>query len=251
MTVPEPAARGFGATADLYEARRPSYPAKAVEWLASRLRIDRSSLVVDLGAGTGKLTRLLRTRSGTVIAVEPLAAMASEFARALDPPLVRAVAEALPFPSASVDAVVAAQAFHWFHFDVALAEIHRVLRPGAGLGLIWNLRDEHHDWVARLGDVRRRYGDIRYAAGEWRDAIERSAQFGALHARQFGYQQVLEPDGVVELMASRSFIAALPPAEHAAVRAELRELLATHPDTAGRDRLVLPYRTDAYWTVAV
>jgi SAM-dependent methyltransferase len=177
--------------------------------------------------------------------------MAAEFGPTLDAPLVRAVAEALPLRAGSVDAVVAAQAFHWFDFDVALAEIHRVLRPGGGLGLIWNLRDEHHDWVARLGDVRRRYGDIRYDSGEWRDAIERSPWFGSLGERQFAYEQVLEPEGVVELMASRSFIAALPPPEHAAVRDEIRNLLAHHPDTAGRERLVLPYRTDVYWTQAV
>lgn len=250
MAIAQPAAQGFGAAADLYEARRPSYPAGAVTWLRTELGVEQSSLVVDLGAGTGKLTRHLAGMTLRLVAVEPVSAMCNQFRAALELPIAQAVAEALPLRSRSADAVVIAQAFHWFDFEPALAEMHRILRPEGGLGLIWNMRDERHDWVARLGDIRRRYGDIRYDSGVWRQALESSGLFGPLIAQRFDYHHGLTPEGVVELMASTSFIAALPREENLAVREELAHLLATHPETAGRERLVVPYRTDAYWTKA-
>lgn len=247
MPVAEPAARGFEAAADLYEARRPSYPDPAVDWLASELGIKKASRVLDLGAGTGKLTRQLDGRT-RVIGLEPVGAMCAQFRGALQVPIAQAVAEALPVRSGSVDAVLVAQAFHWFDFDPALGEIHRVLRPGGGLGLIWNMRDERQDWVARLGDIRRRYGEIRYESGAWRARVESSALFGPLVERRFAYEHVLEPEGVVELMASTSFIAALPMEENRAVRHEIGQLLASHPETRGERRLVIPYCTEVYWT---
>ncbi len=251
--MPEAAARGFTATAALYEARRPLYPPAAVTWLLAQLQLDRSSKILDLAAGTGKLTRQLLAEGRTphVVALEPLDAMCTQFAQVLAAPIVRGVAEAIPLATRSVDAVLVGQAFHWFDFDAALVEIHRLLRPGGGLGLIWNMRDERADWAARLGDIRRRFGDIRYDTGAWRHAIEANPLFQPLVERQFWHEQVLEPEGVVELMASRSFIAALDPEEHRAVRDEIRHLLATHPDTRGRNPLVVPYRTDAYWTRCV
>ena len=250
MPIAEPAARGFEAAADLYEARRPSYPDVAVAWLASELEIEESSRLLDLGAGTGKLTRQRVRRTPRVIGLEPVRAMCAQFHSALDVPIAQAVAEALPVRTGSVDAVLVGQAFHWFNFEPALAEIHRVLRPGGGLGLIWNMRDERHDWVAALGDIRRRYGDIRYDSGAWRRPVESSELFGPLVEQRFDYQHVLDPEGVVELMASTSFIAALPMEQNRAVRDEIGHLLASHPETRGERRLVVPYRTDVYWTTS-
>ncbi len=247
MGVAEPAARGFGAAADLYEARRPSYPDEAIAWLVAELGIEPSSRVLDVGAGTGKLTRQFASATALVLGIEPLAAMCAQYRAVVEAPMARAVAEALPVRTGSVDAVLVAQAFHWFDFAPALAEMHRVLRPGGGLGLIWNMRDERHDWVARLGAIRRRYGEIRYDTGEWRHPVESSPRFGELVARQYPHEHVLDPAGVVELMASRSFIAALPNDENRAVREE-RQLLLDHPETRGQDRLVVPYRTDVYVT---
>ncbi len=246
MSVAEPAARGFGAAADLYEARRPSYPEEAVRWLMVELGIERSSRVVDVGAGTGKLTRQLIAHRVAVVGVEPLAAMCTQLRGAVAAPIVQGVAEAIPVRTGSADAVVVAQAFHWFDFGPALSEFHRVLRPEGGLALIWNMRDERTDWIARLGDIRRRYGDIRYDTGQWRHPVESSTLFENRLERQFQHEQVLDPTGVVELMASRSFIAALPFEENQAVREEVRQLLSSHPDTRGREQLRVPYRTDVY-----
>ncbi len=251
MGVAEPAARGFGSAADLYEARRPSYPDDAVAWLVTGLQLGRSSRVVDLGAGTGKLTRQLVTTTPQVVAVEPLAAMCEQFGQVLDVPVLRGIAEALPIRAGCVDAVLVAQAFHWFDPDRALTEIHRVLRPGGGLGLIWNMRDERQDWVASFGEIRRRYGDIRYDSGRWRDALAASPLLQPLVEQRFSHQQALDSEGVVESMASRSVIAALDADENRTVREEVRQLLASHPETMNRDVLVVPYRTHVYWTTKV
>ncbi|MDQ4068651.1 MAG: methyltransferase domain-containing protein [Actinomycetota bacterium] len=214
----------------------------------AELGIKRWSRVLDIGAGTGKLTRQLVSQGVAVVGIEPLRAMCVQFRGAVDAPIAQAVAEAIPVRSQSADAVVVAQAFHWFDFEPTLSEFHRVLRPGGGLALIWNMRDERTDWVARLGDIRRRYGDIRYDTGKWRRPLASSGLFGDLVERQFWHEQVLDPTGVVELMASRSFIAALPFDENQSVREEVRQLLSDHPDTRGREQLVVPYRTDVYVT---
>jgi ubiquinone/menaquinone biosynthesis C-methylase UbiE len=125
------AARGFEQAADAYERARPTYPQAAVAWLCERLAVRRGRRVLDLAAGTGKLTRSLVAAGADVVAVEPIAAMRERL-----PPEVEALdgtAEAIPLPGASVDAVTVAQAFHWFDAEPALAEIHRVLRPGGTL----------------------------------------------------------------------------------------------------------------------
>ena len=129
MPIAEPAAQGFEAAADLSEARRPSYPEVALTWLASELEMEESSRVLDVGAGTGKLTRQLVRRTPRVIGLEPVRAMCAQFRLALDVPIAQAVAEALPVRTGSVDAVLVGQAFHWFDFGSALAEIHRGLVP--------------------------------------------------------------------------------------------------------------------------
>jgi SAM-dependent methyltransferase len=143
-------ARSFGAAADAYERARPDYPEAAVDWLLPA----GARTVLDLAAGTGKLTRALVARGLEVVAVEPLAEMRATLAAAL--PEVRALegtAEAIPLPDASVDAIKVAQAWHWVDPERAAAEAARVLRPGGTLGLVWNRRDERVDWVARLSEV--------------------------------------------------------------------------------------------------
>lgn len=136
---PHPAAPSFALVAAAYERARPGYAAGAVELLARELDLRPGRTVLDLGAGTGKLARQLVATGARVVAVEPLDEL-----RAFVPPGIEAhagTAEAIPLPDASVDAVVVAQAFHWFDEAAALAEIRRVLRPGGRLALVSNRRE--------------------------------------------------------------------------------------------------------------
>ena len=217
----------------------------------AELGIEDGKRVLDLAAGTGKLTRLLVPTGAFVVAVEPVEAMRVALTSSL--PEVQALAgtaEAIPLPDASIDAVAVGQAFHWFHGDAALAEIHRVLRPGGRLGLIWNVKDESVDWIEKLGGIMESYrGDApRVASGAWKDAFARTTLFTPLQRARFSFVHEADFAAVVARVTSVSFIAALPPAEFARVVEKVRVLLATHPETAGRSTFELPYRTGVYWT---
>jgi SAM-dependent methyltransferase len=249
-SVHESAARGFARAPEDYERGRPTYPPEALALLARVLGLGPGRTLLDLAAGTGKLTRALAPTGARLVAVEPVAAMRAKLAESLPEARVLAgTAEGLPLADGSVDAVAVAQAFHWFDGDQALAEIHRVLRPGGRLGLVWNLRDEAVPWVAALTAIiePHRGATPGYRAGSWRPAFERTALFTPLEQAQFGLEHELTPDGVVARVASVSFVAALPDAVRDEVLERVRELLAGDPDTRGRATVVLPYRTDVYW----
>ena len=244
------AARGFEHAPTPYEIGRPPYPAEAIDRLVAELGIVDGKRVLDLAAGTGKLTRLLVPTGAFVVAVEPVEGMRAALTRSL--PEVRALAgtaEAIPLPDASVDAVAVGQAFHWFDGDAALSEIHRVLRPGGRLGLIWNVKDESVDWIEKLGEIMEAYrGDApRVASGAWKDAFERTTLFTPLQRARFAFVHEADFAAVVARVTSVSFIAALPPAEFARVVDCARALLTTHPQTKGRTTFELPYRTGVYW----
>ena len=228
---------GFSAAADVYERARPGYPDEAVEWVAERLSIGPGRDVLDLAAGTGKLTRQLVPFGARVVAVEPIDAMRAELERAV--PGVEAVsgtAEAIPLSDASVDAVTCAQAFHWFRPDEAVWEIRRVLRPGGGLALLWNgrdLDDVKHARVDELLATHRR----EFPSGEehWR------AVLGPLELRTWHYSQTLTLDEYVERVASTSFVGAMALAERRAFLKEVREALSPFDEP-----LELRYLTDVY-----
>jgi SAM-dependent methyltransferase len=244
------AARGFEFAPKPYELGRPPYPPEAVERLIAELRIGPDSRVLDLAAGTGKLTRLLAATGTELVAVEPVSAMRDVLTAAL--PQVEALdgtAERIPLPDVSVDAVVVGQAFHWFDGDAALAEIHRVLVPHGRLGLIWNVKDESVDWVEKLAAIIETYrGDApKVASGAWKDAFDRTRLFTPLQRDRFSFVHEADFATVVARVTSVSFIAALPPAEFARVVDRVRTLLATHPETQGRTTFRLPYRTGVYW----
>ena len=171
--VREVRALSFASVAESYERSRPGYPDDAVSWLAGTDPLD----VVDLGAGTGKLTRSLVALGHRVTAVEPLPEMLAHLRDAV--PEVTAVeggAEAIPLPDASADIVTVAQAFHWFDHGPALDEIARVLRPGGRVALIWNVRDEGEEWVTELSDAMVGRTGVDTGAA---DPIEASELFGA------------------------------------------------------------------------
>lgn len=244
MTAREEALAGrrFGDAADAYVAGRPEYPAQVVEWL-----VGDASSIADVGAGTGKLTAALVRDGRTVTAVEPDAGMLAALGREV--PGARALqgtGEALPLPDASVDAVVYGQAWHWVDAPKASAEAARVLRAGGVLGLIWNVRDSSVDWVDRLGDV------IHGSAAERMietDAVAVAAPFGPLERTEVRWTRPMTVDALVAMVESRSYVIALSPQERAGVLDGVRELVATHPDTAGRETIDLPYRTTGFRTV--
>lgn len=236
------AGRRFGDAADAYVAGRPEYPAELVDWL-----VQGATDVADVGAGTGKLTAALVRGGRTVAAVEPDAGMLAALTREV--PGARALqgtGESLPLPDASVDAVVYGQAWHWVDVPAASAEAARVLRPGGVLGLIWNVRDSSIGWVDELGKVFRGSAAERMIES---DSVVVAAPFGPLERRDVRWTRPMTADSLVAMAASRSYVIALSPEERAAVLAGVRDLVATHPDTAGRDTVDLPYVTSAFRAV--
>lgn len=234
-------AGSFGAAAASYERGRPPYPETAVDWLIS----PSARRVLDLGAGTGKLTRQLSARGLEVIAVEPSAGMRRQLMQAV--PGVTALAgsaEAIPLPDHSVDAVVAAQAWHWVDPARAVPEVARVLRPAGALGLVWNVRDEREGWVAALGGMLRRH------TGEEDPGPHPvvGAPFAPLERRDVAWEHRVTRESLLDLVASRSYVITLPADERAALLAEVGHLVDTHLAGAGGADLVMPYVTQCYRT---
>jgi SAM-dependent methyltransferase len=215
-------ARSFGAAADAYERARPSYPEAAVEWLLP----EGARTVLDLGAGTGKLTRSLTARGLEVIAVEPLQEMRANLAAAL--PEVRALdgtAEAIPLPDDSVDAITVAQAWHWVDPVKATAEAARVLRPGGTLGLIWNRRDERVEWMSRLGNVMGADGaEVIDMA-----TVEIGAPFGPTERFVTEWSRPMDVDLLVEMASSRSYVITASPRRRREILDGIRVLVEKEP----------------------
>lgn len=244
-------ALSFGSVASHYARARPRYPDQAVKWLVER----DSSRVVDLAAGTGQLTRLLTNLGHRVVAVEPSMPMIAHLnaghsaARA-----VCAVAEAIPFVSGWADVVTVAQAFHWFDLRRALPEIHRVLRPGGRLGLMWNLRDETVGWVRELsGIIGSRDAQVsgiadsdRFGNDPTHGELTASSLFEPIQHKVFEYQQSLGPDDLLSLVMSRSNVVVLSDDERIEVMHSVKALCREHPDLKGSQSFILPYRTHAF-----
>ena len=215
------AAIGFARSTAAYERGRPDYPDAAVERLVAALPGRR---VVDLAAGTGKLTRALCARGCEVVAVEPVAEMRA----AIAPPAraLEGTAEAIPLPDGCADAVTVAQAFHWFDGPRALAEIHRVLRPGGVLALIWNRRVMDDAIHRRLEELLapHRGGAPAHRDGRWRAAFDDSPCFGPLREETFVNEQVLDAAGLADRIGSISFVASLADDERGALLDAVRAL---------------------------
>ena len=246
MATHPTAAAGFDRAADAYEQGRPGYPPEAVAHMAAELGLVPGATVLDLAAGTGKLTRMLTATGARVIAVEPAEGMRRVLTSALPGvEVLDGTAEANPVADGAVDAVTVAQAFHWFDAERALADIHRALRPGGGLGLIWNTFDTSVDWVAALQalvHVQRR-GEPQYGSSAWRATVEASALYGPIAERTFGLVHELDTDGLVARIGSTSYIATMPEAARAQLFDEVRALVSDIPKP-----LQLPYRTDTFIT---
>jgi ubiquinone/menaquinone biosynthesis C-methylase UbiE len=220
------AATGFARSVDAYERARPEYPPAAIAWLAEELDLRPGRTVVDLAAGSGKLTRPLAALGCEVIAIEPVAEMRAAIgptARALD-----GTAEAMPLPDDSADAVTVGQAFHWFDGPKALVEIERVLRPGGALALVWNRRPvESSALHAAISEIIAPYrGDApSHGSGAWRDAFAGREPT----ERHFQFNQRLDADGLADRVGSTSFVAALDAAELEPLLERVRALAPDGP----------------------
>ena len=250
MAIHESAAKGFAAGAEAYERGRPEYSPEAIAALVRELGIGPGKRVLDLAAGTGKLTRQLEPTGAELVAVEPIAEMRARLEMLM--PKVEAIegtAESIPLPNHSVDAVVVGQAFHWFDSIRAVSEIRRVLRPGGGVGLIWQTRDATRPWTARLEDIINRADDghPRFRTGAWREGFDRTALFEPLREASFDTIQRGSPETIVDRVASISYVAAMPESRRRVVLDEVRDLLASDPETAGADVVELPYTANIYW----
>jgi len=229
-SVRQARAGSFGAAADVYDRARPGYPVEAVRWA---LPVD-ARRVLDLGAGTGKLTAVLLDLGLDVVSVEPSEQMRAHVpGRAL---ALAGTAEQVPLPDASVDAVVVGQAFHWFDPVPALAEMARVLRPGGTLALLWNVRDESAAWVREV------WAEIASGDDLVGQPFEAQSGLATPVTQHFPYEQQLDADLLVDLAASRSALLTMPVAQRAQVLARVRRL-------APAGSFVLPYVTQVWRSV--
>ncbi|GJF17321.1 SAM-dependent methyltransferase [Mycolicibacterium cyprinidarum] len=230
---PEQRSLSFGAEAAAYERGRPSYPPEAIDWLLPAGARD----VLDLGAGTGKLTTRLVERGLDVIAVDPIAEMLELLSTSLPgTPALLGTAEEIPLPGDSVDAVLVAQAWHWFDPQRAIQEVSRVLRPGGRLGLVWNTRDERMGWVKDLGQI------IGHDDAHGHTA-DLPTPFTDIERHQVEWTSYLTPQALIDLVASRSYCITSPERVRVRTLDRVRELLADHPALANVSGLALPYIT--------
>ena len=245
-------ARAFGATAAAYELGRPEYPEEALTFWDDHGAFERGNVVLDLAAGTGKLTRLLPMIC-ELHAVEPLAQMRAEFTAAVpDVDVVDGTAEHIPFDDDRFDVVLVGQAFHWFDQQAALTEISRVLKPGGGLGLIWNEDDVGAAaWLAEVVDEKRATA-ASTIVGEHPvvEVIDAHRAFGPAETFECRWQHATTIEGVLADMLSRSYVGALPPAEQLGVLTRTREAIERHLG-AGVEAISYPYRTIAFWAPLV
>jgi ubiquinone/menaquinone biosynthesis C-methylase UbiE len=230
-------AHSFGGVADAYERGRPTYPTDAVRWLLG----EQPLTVLELGAGTGKLTRVMVELGHDVHATDPDEAMLQILEREVPGvPTAQAGAEEIPLGDQSVDAVIAAQAFHWFDLDRALPEIARVLRPGGRVCLLWNARNEKIPWVRRLGAIIGTQEQLRDPA----QSLIFSELFGFVEEHEFTHWQTIDRKSIQDLVISRSNIAVL---DSDARAAKLAEVLAFYDEFGrGMDGMQLPYTTRCF-----
>lgn len=228
----------FGAQAAAYERGRPSYPPEAIDWMLAPTEQWAAGDVLDLGAGTGKLTTRLVERGLNVIAVDPIAEMLDVLRDTLPgTPALLGTAEQIPLPDNTVDAVLVAQAWHWFDAERATAEIARVLRPGGRLGLVWNTRDERLGWVRDFGRIVGLERDIANTSVDLPD------RFTDVTTHQVEWTNYITPQALIDYVASRSYCITSPAEVRTRTLDEVRELLATHPALTNAEGIALPYVT--------
>jgi ubiquinone/menaquinone biosynthesis C-methylase UbiE len=216
----------FDRVASDYERARPPYVEDAVDWALERLGLRLGSRVLDLGAGTGKLTRQLLARGLDVVAVEPGDEMRAVLGREL-PGLetMAGRAEKIPLDDASIDGITVGQAFHWFETERALAEMHRVLRPGGGFALLWNHFNQDDPLLGAVDELLSPRDPARRS--RWRERYD-AQRFGPLEERAFYEKRSMSADRLAAWVASTSRVIAAPADEQLEIDREVRRLAAAH-----------------------
>lgn len=243
-TPDQPLARSFGHVADAYDRARPGYPDEAATWLVGRAHTHQPATVLELGAGTGKLTEVLVRAGHRVLPTDPLPEMLARLADRVSVQPVVTTAERLPLPSRSVDVVVCGQSFHWFDHDLALPEIARVLRPGGFLALAWNYYDVGIPWVKRLRDL------IAPAMGTPEEAVMPLLEtpcFGFVDKQQFRFWQPHTAASLADLARSVSWVSQLGESDRSHVLEKVAELYEGYG--RGHDGMQVPYLTHCYRAV--
>lgn len=234
-------ALSFGVAATAYDRYRPSYPEPAIAWAIDRPAPAR---VVDLGAGTGILTRVVLALGHQAVPVEPDPGMRDQLAVATPGVVALAgTAEQVPLPDGSVDAIVAGQAYHWFDHPVAHAEGARLLRPGGTYAAVFNERDESVPWVAALTALTVELLGGRGVREDGARMDDHDDRFEPVERVEFRHHVTHTPETLVGVITTRSHYITATEQRQREVDAAIRELAANHPDLAGRETFALPYRT--------
>lgn len=248
--IPEEAALGFERGAADYERGRPGYPAAAIARLAHELDIGPERVIVDLAAGTGKLTRALLGLGARVVAIEPVAAMREQLEQAVPGvDVLDGTAERMPLDDGTVHAVLVAQAFHWFDVPAAAAEIHRVLVPGGGLGVVRNEWDESVEWIVAMRALTAKHAARveRDRSDDWREALGATGLFSPCLQDIFPNPVRVSVDTLCARITSLSFVALLDDERRARLLDEVSALVAERGLVAADGLLDTPYRTHITW----
>lgn len=247
--------QSFGTVADDYDRGRPGYAPEAIDFLTREFSIIPETRVLDVGAGTGKLTAQMLSTGAEVAALEPVEGMRRRLRENLpDLSIVDGSAESITLANESIDIIVCGQSFHWFRTEEALRDFNRVLRPGGGLALLWNHRQVSTGWTEEVTQIMDRYEPASRqldASATWPSDFERVGLFAPLQRQQFEHSQVVDLKTLLAAVKSRSYIASLNEPDRQRVLDEVLELVETHPDLKDRDVFELPYTTDLYWSRAV
>lgn len=245
------AANSYQNSSEIYESGRPGYTEESVFALCDHLGLGPNSSIVELGAGTGKFTRVLAKKYSNLLVVEPVPAMLGKLKTIL-PEIQGALGtgEDIPAKYHSADAILIANAFHWFSTEKAIGEFERVLKNDGGLGLIWNLDGVFTSSWGKvidswLDDIE---GDTpQYKTGLWRKTLENSEIFSSLEEQSFSTTRTTTPNEIIHRVMSISFVAAQSEKSKVELKQRIERHLAHHPETKGKDKIIVSLDTKIYW----